>query len=805
MNTSSTSTPPNNEISSAVSRKSSSTNSLSRFSLNLLIQYIENVLSAITSQGLGCKIIDSGTELRDLVQPVASDFSKLFEGISEGAKMFSDQKFLKSRLSAEAHSMAVDVLKGLGNAHWVAAGLLAIANVLERFDNISKMDRECIDLLKDMLKLGKYLKQMKDLNVKFHIEVLDDMREAVQLILSGAILCRSFIASNKLSKFLLTKKIRDELVYVRGKVNAMKSDLQGHMQLLIMKTVTFIQEQYISTGRNEEYSCLGITEQYQSTDTHCEMEQICKTELDGSESNTVPSQGQDNCNEINGYTQLEMPFRSSFQLGKFLRKKFPTIFRRRPKFSLHLESQLLVKEIHPSFTKFKFDELHKATKGFSQKLGEGAFSSVYYGILSNGRRVAVKILRTKSLQGERVWVNELRTLSKLCHQSIIELVGYCYEDEMMLVVDYMPQNLHKIIFGEDVMIIDWPTRHNIILDIIRVLKYLHDGCIVHRDIKPMNILLDQNLNVKICDFGIARILQPGNANMEISTDGVFCPEDIYDTSDVCGTLGYLDPEYFSTNCLTPKTDIYSFGILLLNVVSGKEAIDWKHRIFFLVKEAWGLCEEDRLTELIDPGLLNTDGLINSSSIVRTIKIALWCVIEKSEMRPSASRVLTMLSSEEEIPIPTPDQSFYEYYSEDEISSVTDSHISEEEIPIPTPDQSFYEYYSEDEISTVTDYHTSEEEIPIPTPDQSFYEYYSEDEISSVTDYHTSEQEIPDPTLPVESHFDHVVANHNSLVKKTEQSVTKWSDASPKTLKILCVLSLVIFICLFRAFTNVPHL
>ena len=96
--------------------------------------------------------------------------------------------------------MAVDVLKGLGNVHWVAVGLLAIANVLERFDNISANDRECIDLLKDMLKLVKYLKLMRDLKVKFHGEVLDDMREAVQLVLSGAILCRSFIKSNKVSK-----------------------------------------------------------------------------------------------------------------------------------------------------------------------------------------------------------------------------------------------------------------------------------------------------------------------------------------------------------------------------------------------------------------------------------------------------------------------------------------------------------------------------------------------------------------------------------------------------------------------------
>ncbi|GLJ34893.1 hypothetical protein SUGI_0702440 [Cryptomeria japonica] len=154
MSSASTSTAPNKEISCAAARKPSPSTGLSSLSLDLLIRYIDNVLSAIINQNLGCKIIDSGTELRDLVQPVASDFSNIFDGISEGAKMFSDQKFLKSQLSTEAHSVAVDVLKGLGSVHWVAVGLLAIAKVLERFDNISANDRECIDLLKDMRKLG---------------------------------------------------------------------------------------------------------------------------------------------------------------------------------------------------------------------------------------------------------------------------------------------------------------------------------------------------------------------------------------------------------------------------------------------------------------------------------------------------------------------------------------------------------------------------------------------------------------------------------------------------------------------------
>ncbi|XP_059063620.1 putative L-type lectin-domain containing receptor kinase V.2 isoform X2 [Cryptomeria japonica] len=147
----------------------------------------------------------------------------------------------------------------------------------------------------------------------------------------------------------------------------------------------------------------------------------------------------------------------------------------------------------------------------------------------------------------------------------------------------MSRDLHSVICGEDDMIIDWPTRQNIILDIIRGVSYLQEGaneCIAHRDIKPTNILLDENLNAKIGDFGLARILQPGDAkyaNKEISTDGRVFLKDIYnfpsyETCSIFGTCGYVDPESRQTLIVTLKTDIYSFGVLLLNVVSGRPAM-----------------------------------------------------------------------------------------------------------------------------------------------------------------------------------------------------------------------------------------
>ncbi|GLJ34920.1 hypothetical protein SUGI_0702800 [Cryptomeria japonica] len=439
---------PNSQIPCAFSRKPSPMTGLSSLSLDLLIRYIDNVLSAIINQGLGCKIFDSRTELRDLVQPVAADFSKLFDGISEGAKMFSDQKFLKSQLSTDAHSVAVDVLKGLGSTHWVAVGLLAIANVLERFDNISANDRECIDLLKAMLKLGKYLKQVKDIYADLHKEILEDMSEAAKLIVSGAILCCSFITSNKLSKFLLTKKIREELFYVPGKVDFMKADLMLQMQVLTVTTLTFYHRQNNVSGGNEENNCPKVTEQdtsEQSKDNESVTEGRCETELEASGSDTI-----------------------------------------------HI--------------RFKRDELERATKGFTTEIGRGGFGCVYKGILSDGKRVAIKILGKESRQGEREWMNELRTLTKLRHRNITELVGYCFEDGMMLVFHYIPRNLSDVIFEEIEMIIDWPTRLKIILDIDAT------------------------------------------------------ESDITTYRTVAGTPGYLDPEYFATGRPSVESDIYSFGV-----------------------------------------------------------------------------------------------------------------------------------------------------------------------------------------------------------------------------------------------------
>ncbi|XP_059076655.1 G-type lectin S-receptor-like serine/threonine-protein kinase At4g27290 [Cryptomeria japonica] len=260
-------------------------------------------------------------------------------------------------------------------------------------------------------------------------------------------------------------------------------------------------------------------------------------------------------------------------------------------------------------------------------------------------------------------MNELRTLSKLRHQNIMELVGYCIEGGMMLVYDYVPRNLSNVIFGEQpVQFLDWPTTQKIILDIIRGLAYLHEGaqvCILHNDIKPNNILLDENFNAKICDFGLARILEADCAqyvNKELPTNYEMFLRDATESDTttyraVAGTPGYLDPDYFRTGRVSVESDIYSFGVTLLNIVSGKRATEYVDDQM-LTQHAWRLHEEDRLHDLIDPRLLNGDGLINSSSISRTLITALWCTHNECKARPSASGVLMMLLSEEKNSLPT---------------------------------------------------------------------------------------------------------------------------------------------------------
>ncbi|KAL8463503.1 hypothetical protein ACS0TY_034233 [Phlomoides rotata] len=213
---------------------------------------------------------------------------------------------------------------------------------------------------------------------------------------------------------------------------------------------------------------------------------------------------------------------------------------------------------------FDLSTINKATDNFSinNKLGEGGFGPVYKGVLEDGREIAVKRLSRTSNQGVDEFKNEVVCIAKLQHQNLVKLLGWCFQgDEMMLVYEYMINKSLDVILSDPTKntLLDWPRRHSIINGIARGLLYLHqDSClrVIHRDLKVGNILLDADMNPKISDFGLARIF--GGNETEANT------------SRVVGTIGYMSPEYVAEGLFSVKSDVFSFGVLVLEIVSGKK-------------------------------------------------------------------------------------------------------------------------------------------------------------------------------------------------------------------------------------------
>ncbi|KAH0654872.1 hypothetical protein KY290_030685 [Solanum tuberosum] len=284
---------------------------------------------------------------------------------------------------------------------------------------------------------------------------------------------------------------------------------------------------------------------------------------------------------------------------------------------------------------FNFHTLEKATKNFHSDnlLGCGGFGPVFLGKSGDGQLIAVKKLSLdKSQQGDREFLAEVRMITSIQHKNLVRLLGCCSEgNQRLLVYEYMKnRSLDQILYGKSNIFLDWKTRYQIILGVARGLQYLHEDShirIVHRDIKASNILLDDKFQPKIGDFGLAR----------------FFPEDqAYLSTAFAGTLGYTAPEYAIRGELSEKADIYSYGVVVLEIINSRKNTDLSlpSEMQYLPEYAWKLYERSRLIDLVDPKMLE-DGMAEKD-VMQTIHVAFLCLQPQANLRPPMSEIVAML-------------------------------------------------------------------------------------------------------------------------------------------------------------------
>ncbi|KAJ4729927.1 S-receptor-like serine/threonine-protein kinase [Melia azedarach] len=302
------------------------------------------------------------------------------------------------------------------------------------------------------------------------------------------------------------------------------------------------------------------------------------------------------------------------------------------------------KEMEDSLMAFAYKDLQSATKNFSERLGGGGFGSVFKGVLPNSSVIAVKKLQSIN-QGEKQFRAEVSTIGSIQHVNLVRLRGFCSEGaRKLLVYDYMPNgSLDSHLFHEkDSKVPDWKTRYKIVLGTARGLAYLHEkcrDCIIHCDIKPENILLDAEFCPKVADFGLAKLV--GREFSRVLTT-------------IRGTRGYLAPEWISGVAITVKADVYSYGMMLFEVISGRrnfeQSGDGKAN-FFPTWVASQMTEGGNVLSLLDSRL---EGKADVEELSRICKVACWCIQDDETRRPSMGQVVQILEGVLEVtqsPIP----------------------------------------------------------------------------------------------------------------------------------------------------------
>ncbi|KAF5754280.1 putative protein kinase RLK-Pelle-DLSV family [Helianthus annuus] len=324
--------------------------------------------------------------------------------------------------------------------------------------------------------------------------------------------------------------------------------------------------------------------------------------------------------------------------------------------------------------KYNFNVVRVATNNFSKenKLGQGGFGAVYKGTLGDGREIAVKRLARDSGQGEVEFKNEVLLLAKLQHRNLVRLLGFSLEgSERLLIYEFLSNaSLDQFIFDPNKRaLLDWKIRYKIIKGVAKGLLYLHEDSrlmIIHRDMKAGNVLLDAEMNPKIADFGMARLFNPEETQGEASR--------------IVGTYGYMAPEYAMHGQFSVKSDVFSFGVLVMEIVTGQKNQCFQNRestesTEYLLGFAWKSWRNGTITDIIDPTLKARSGPMND--IIRSIHIGLLCVQEEVSDRPTMSSVVLMLNSYSlSLPVPSEpaffgnNNTFHRY-----VSSLTSSNDS----------------------------------------------------------------------------------------------------------------------------------
>ncbi|XP_023645612.1 G-type lectin S-receptor-like serine/threonine-protein kinase At1g11280 isoform X3 [Capsella rubella] len=324
-------------------------------------------------------------------------------------------------------------------------------------------------------------------------------------------------------------------------------------------------------------------------------------------------------------------------------------------------------------TFFEMHTIRAATNNFnvSNKLGQGGFGPVYKGKLSDRKEIAVKRLSSSSGQGTEEFMNEIKLISKLQHRNLVRLLGCCIDgEEKLLIYEFLVnKSLDNFLFDLTLKLqIDWPKRFNIIQGVARGILYLHrDSClrVIHRDLKVSNILLDENMNPKISDFGLARMFQ-GTQHQAT-------------TCKVVGTLGYMSPEYAWTGMFSEKSDIYAFGVLQLEIISGKKISSFScgEEGKTLLKYAWESWLETGGVDLLDQAISSS---CSSVEVARCVQIGLLCIQQQAIDRPNIAQVVSMITTTTDLP--TPKQPVFALQIQDQVSVViseSSNHITQTEI------------------------------------------------------------------------------------------------------------------------------